>query len=311
MNYFAFALITAIVVWHFIYNWSFLFIWGAIIAFYAFYGWRYNSKHPNSAYQKWKLASFKDGGDPCVYSRELFDMTEIEAFFEKFNAENPQNRITLTHLCVRAVAESLTITGRNGGVVSAGHFMPDKEIDVSVLVNIGGSNLGSVVVKDANHCSLVDISNKLFQTVSKMRKGKDEQLNDQMKLFRRIPSSIMQLLVRVIAFISYDLGLPVPAAKVTAKHFGHAIVTNVSGMEFKDAIAPLVPICKPICVVVMNQIFEKPIVVNGEVKVRRVLYVNSSFDHRYADGHDAGKMFAAFRKVFTNPAKYATSATGV
>lgn len=310
MNYFAFALIAAIVVWHLIYNWSFLLVWGAIIAFYAYYGWRYNSKHPNSAYQKWRLASYKDGGDPCVYSRELFDMTEIEAFLDKFNAENPQNRITLTHLCVRAIAESLSFTGRNGGVMSAGHFMPDKNIDVSVLVDIGGNNLGSVVVKNANHSSLVDISNQLFQIVGKMRKGNDERLNDQMKIFKRVPSGIMQLVVRLLTFISYDLGLAIPAAKVTAKHFGHAIVTNVSGMEYKDAIAPLVPICRPICVIVMNQIFEKPIVVNGEVKVRRVMYINSSFDHRYADGYDAARMFAAFRRVFSNPAKYAKSATG-
>lgn len=304
MNYLSFSLILSILVWHLLYSWGFLLVWGALVAGYVLLGRRYNARARNSPYQKWKLASYKDGGDPCVYSREMFDLTDIEAFIQKFNAENPKEKITLTHLAARAIGESLSETKRNCGVISGGHFLPNESVDVSVLVDIGGNNLGNVVARDCGRRSLVEISNQLFQSVANMRKGRDEALNEQMKIFKRIPSAIVQLAARVLVFLSYDLGLSVPALHIRRQNFGTAILTNVSGMNLRDTIAPLVPICKPICVVVMNEPFLKPVVVGDEVRVRRVMYVNSSFDHRFADGCDAAKMFAAFRRVFNNPQNY-------
>lgn len=305
MNYLAFALILSLVAWHLLFNWTFLLVWGAVVAGYVLLGRRYEARHRDSPHQKWKAASFKDGGDPCVYSRELFDLTETEAFLERFNRENPAEKITLTHIAARALGECLKETKRNCGVISAGHFMPGDSVDVSVLVDIGGNNLGNVVARHCDRASLVEISSQLFQAVGKMKRGKDETLNEQMKIFKRIPSAVLQLAFRLVSFLSYDLGLDVPAIQVKRQHFGQAVLTNVSGMSLRDAIAPLVPFCKPVCVVVMNEPFLKPVVVGDEVRVRRVMYINSSFDHRFADGCDAAKMFAAFRRVFNNPQAYA------
>jgi pyruvate/2-oxoglutarate dehydrogenase complex dihydrolipoamide acyltransferase (E2) component len=304
MNYFSLALILAILTYHALYHWLFLAIWGVVVAVYWGMNRKYQTQSPNSPYQKWKMASFHDGGDPCVYSREIFDLTDTEAFIETFNKENPNSRITLTHLCARALGATLSETQRNCGVISAGHFAPVESIDISVLVDIGGNNLGTVLVKDCGRHTLPEISHQLHQSVAKMKRGKDETLNNQMQMLKRIPSSLMQALARVIGFISYDLGLSVPALKIKRHNFGMGIITNVMGMNLRDAIAPLVPFLKPVVVVVMNEPFLKPIVVGNEVKIRKVMFINTSFDHRFADGTDAAKMFRAFRKVFNSPQNY-------
>lgn len=304
MNYFSTALILAILTYHALYHWGFLLIWGGILAAYLAYNWKYNKLSPNSWYQKWRMASYHDGGDPCVYSRELFDLTDIEACIEKYNKDHPDTRITLTHLCARALGAALSETGRNCGVLSAGHFTPAPTVDISVLVDIGGNNLGTVVVRDCGRHTLPEISSQLHQSVAKMKRGNDEVLNNQMKMLRRIPAAIMQLMARVIGFVSYDLGMALKFMHVRKHNFGLAIITNVMGMGLRDAIAPLVPFCKPVVVMVMLEPFMKPIVVDNEVKVRRVMYINTSFDHRFADGSDAAKMFGAFRRVFNRPQDY-------
>lgn len=304
MNYLSLALILSILIYHALYNWGFYLIWGSMIAVYLYKYFENESKFKNSADQKWKMASHKDGGDPCVYSKEEIDLTELEVFLETHNKKNPEERLTLTHVCVRALGAALSETKRCNGVISFGHYLPVESVDISVLVDIDGKNLGNVLVKGCNSASLQEISRQLKLTVSKMKTGKDEKFNEQMNLLAAMPSFVMQTLSRIISYISYDLGLGVPAAKVNPYNFGMGIVTNVTTMNLDDTTAPLCPFTKAICVVVMNTPKMKPIVVNGEVKIRKVININSSFDHRFADGYDAAKMFGVFRKVFMNPEMY-------
>ena len=50
-----------------------------------------------------------------------------------------------------------------------------------------------------------------------------------------------------------------------------------------------------------GKIADAPIVVNGEVKVRKVLHLSLSFDHRVMDGADAGKFMNALKRYLEDP----------
>ena len=52
----------------------------------------------------------------------------------------------------------------------------------------------------------------------------------------------------------------------------------------------------------VNRAIEKPVVVNGQVAVRTMMNLSSSFDHRFVDGYDAAAMIQRIRELLEHPA---------
>ncbi len=51
-----------------------------------------------------------------------------------------------------------------------------------------------------------------------------------------------------------------------------------------------------------NRMVDRPMVVNGQVAIRRMMNVSSSFDHRIIDGHEAARFVQALKRLIEQPA---------
>ena len=52
----------------------------------------------------------------------------------------------------------------------------------------------------------------------------------------------------------------------------------------------------------INKAVDTPVVVNGQVAVRLMMNLSSSFDHRFVDGHDAASLIQAMKGYLEEPA---------
>ena len=52
----------------------------------------------------------------------------------------------------------------------------------------------------------------------------------------------------------------------------------------------------------VNKAVERPMIVDGEVEIRTMMNLSSSFDHRFVDGYDAAAMIHALREMLEQPA---------
>jgi 2-oxoisovalerate dehydrogenase E2 component (dihydrolipoyl transacylase) len=52
----------------------------------------------------------------------------------------------------------------------------------------------------------------------------------------------------------------------------------------------------------VNKAVDRPVVQNGQVVVRRMMNLSSSFDHRFVDGYDAAAMIQALKELLEQPA---------
>lgn len=52
----------------------------------------------------------------------------------------------------------------------------------------------------------------------------------------------------------------------------------------------------------VNKAVERPMIVDGEIEVRTMMNLSSSFDHRFVDGYDAAAMIQALREMLEQPA---------
>ena len=53
----------------------------------------------------------------------------------------------------------------------------------------------------------------------------------------------------------------------------------------------------------MHNIVDRPVVVDGEIKVRPVMYLALSYDHRIIDGKDSVSFLKLIKEKLENPEK--------
>jgi 2-oxoisovalerate dehydrogenase E2 component (dihydrolipoyl transacylase) len=56
-----------------------------------------------------------------------------------------------------------------------------------------------------------------------------------------------------------------------------------------------------VAIVGVNRIVERPVVIDGQILVRKMMNLSSSFDHRVVDGMDAAKFIQAVRRLLEQP----------
>ena len=57
-----------------------------------------------------------------------------------------------------------------------------------------------------------------------------------------------------------------------------------------------------VAIIGVNRAVERPVVVNGQVTVRLMMNLSSSFDHRFVDGYDAAAMIQRIKEMLEHPA---------
>src|SRR3546814_8018559 len=57
-----------------------------------------------------------------------------------------------------------------------------------------------------------------------------------------------------------------------------------------------------VAIVGVNKIVERPVVIKGQIVIRKMMNLSSSFDHRVVDGMDAAQFIQALRGLLEQPA---------
>jgi len=57
-----------------------------------------------------------------------------------------------------------------------------------------------------------------------------------------------------------------------------------------------------VSIIGVNRAIEKPVVMNGQVAIRTMMNLSSSFDHRFVDGYDAAAMIQCIKEMLEHPA---------
>lgn len=57
-----------------------------------------------------------------------------------------------------------------------------------------------------------------------------------------------------------------------------------------------------VAIIGVNKAQDRPVVIDGQILVRRMMNLSSSFDHRFVDGYDAAEMIQALKALLEQPA---------
>jgi len=94
------------------------------------------------------------------------------------------------------------------------------------------------------------------------------------------------------------------ARENTAKReelMGSTITITSLGKAGGIASTPVINLPE-VAIIGVNKAVERPVVVNGQVVIRTIMNLSSSFDHRFVDGYDAAMMIQALKAMLEQPA---------
>ena len=94
------------------------------------------------------------------------------------------------------------------------------------------------------------------------------------------------------------------ARENTAKReelMGSTITITSLGKAGGIASTPVINLPE-VAIIGVNKAVERPVVLNGQIVVRTMMNLSSSFDHRFVDGYDAAMMIQALKALLEQPA---------
>lgn len=295
-----FTLLLATFIWSCLFDRRLLFIYLGILIIYMLFTIIPGRNALTSFRRKMQIATWNDTGDPSLFVSHEIQISNLMEFVKNFNCNNPDSKISLTLLFAKIFGKVFEENPKINGCLSFGEFLPQKDVNMLIAVDIEGKNLGFVVLEGCNHKSLKELSEEYRLKVKKLKKKECEKFNNQIKLVGWMPAFLMQLLTKVSSWISYDLGISIPFLHIKKHNFGYGMITNIMPFEMNDVHAPLVPFLKAAYIIVMNASRKIPIVENDQIVIREVMKLNYTVDHRFVDGSDVVGIKASFDRILNN-----------
>jgi len=248
-------------------------------------------------------ALWRAPSDPQIYGILEIDATALLDFVRA--ARERGHRVTPTHLAGRAVGMALrTVPDLNVRLIGD-RAISRESIDVFFITAVSnGHDLTGTKITSIDEKPAVEVAKELAAKSHSLRQGEDRGFARAKQVMDALPLPLLRLALRLGAWLAGDLGWNVPGLGVSAAPFGSAMVSSVGMLGLPVGFSPLVWMYRVPLIVLIGEIADKPVAVDGRVEVRPVLPVTATIDHRYVDGAHLAAALKSFREYLTSPASF-------
>ena len=267
-------------------------------------------------FRKIACGSWRTAGDPSVYALLEIEMSKALEFAEAYSRQHDV-RITPTHLVAKAITRCLQVRPELNGMLRHGKVYLRRNVSVFFQVNVPGKAvngnrddwvakaiLSGTTVHETERKSLAEIAQAYRDQAAEVRRGREDSFSACFRIASFLPWRLVHSFLNLGSWLIYGLNLDLGFLGLPKDPFGSVMITNVGGMGIDVAWAPLVPYSRVPLLLAVGTVRDNAVAENGEVKVRPMLSIGVTFDHRLIDGVHAAQMSDEFKKCFAEPEKY-------
>ena len=305
MNILPLGLLLSLIAWSLIQDRSFIMLYVAIITALSAYCLHRRRKSSHSLKSKLKTAIWDQSGDPSVFGRNEVDLTKVDALLKNHNTTYSDNPVGYSAVFAKALGQGLGISNKIHGKISFGQYIPESEISLTLLLAVESSRPPHFTIRGCNHLTIRELNDIIKRETLNFSQNKESiSVKKYENLIKNLPTLCLQIGLRIVTWLLYDVGIDLPIIGLKKNHFGFGMLVDASTANIHDMFLPELPLMKTVTIAVMNTPKVRPIVVNGKIELRNTMRLNITYDHRFGDGTDAMKMLDAVSKVFDAPEKY-------
>jgi pyruvate dehydrogenase E2 component (dihydrolipoamide acetyltransferase) len=254
----------------------------------------------NSNWRKVASTIYKKPTDSKIFGIVELDVTELEKYVAQKRKEGIKTTLTylITLIIGRAIRQDVPELNT---YVKRGRIIQRKQVDATVSVLLPGGQMGSVKVENADQLTTAEISEVIGKNIANSRKGNENDTMQKKSLLAKLPWPIRNWLFKIYKTITINWGISVPGIGLDSNSFGSFMVSNIGTVGLDTGFASLLPSSNISFVFVLGTVNKKPVVINDEIVIRRVMLMSSTLDHRVVDGSHGGLLFRFIKQIAKNP----------
>lgn len=251
-------------------------------------------------YRKFSIASWKSNHDPNTSTIIEMRMEKSLAYMKAFRKKTKKPVIVL-HLVVKAMADALSKLPEANALLRFNRLYYRSGASISVSVVDAEGELYNVRIENTDQKSLLDIVKEINLETKRVRET--DKSADKNVYLPKIPNILYRPFLRLISLLMFKLNINLSFMGFPKDAFGVAEVTYIGALGFDNAILPLTPYINVPFVLGPGVIKDAAVVDNKEIKIKKVMNLSISFDHRYIDGFHMAKITSILKNYLENPFK--------
>lgn len=242
--------------------------------------------------------------DNEAFISERIDLTNINAYLEKKNAENPEYKYNLFQLIVTTILKTLTLRPKMNRFIVNGNFYQRNEASCSFVVKKQFADKGAealAVLHSKETDTLETVHQYIYNQITSCRSEKKDSSTEQMDIFNKLPRWVSKTGIHFVMWLDKHGWVP-KSMIATDPYYTSCVLSNLGSIKMKSGYHHLTNwgTCSMICLI--GEIKDRPIFFeDGHFEMRPTVDLGLTIDERVADGYYYSKTMRLMRKLLENP----------
>lgn len=254
----------------------------------------------NSNWRKVAATIYKKPTDSKVLGAADIDVTELE----KYISEKRKNglKITLTHIMALIVSRGLKHeVPELNTYVRRGKIIRRDNVVAGISVLKANEEMTSIFVPNCDAMSLETLADYMRDEIQNSRQGNENGTMQSKNFLSSVPWPFRNWVYRLYRTVTISWGISIPFLGLNSDSFGSFLITNIGSIGLDTGYPALLPSSNVSFVLVMGGVQKKPVVIDDEIVIRRIMRLTVVMDHRIADASHGGKMYRYIKYMIKHP----------
>lgn len=243
--------------------------------------------------------------DNEAFISERIDLTNVDAYLEKKNADDPEYKYNLFQIIVAAVVKIITLRPKLNRFIANKNIYQRNEVSAAFVVkklfaDNGSEALAFLHMKDTD--TLDTIHDKIYKQVSSCRgDNADDKSTDAMDILNKMPRFLSRFLVNMLCLLDRHGWIPASII-ATDPYYSSVVLTNLGSIKLHSGYHHLTNWGTNSVFVAIGEKKLRPFYdEEGNVSMKDSIDLGLTIDERLADGYYYSKTMRLLRKLLENP----------
>ena len=242
--------------------------------------------------------------DNEAFISERIDLTNVNAYLEKKNAEDPEYRYNLFQIMVTAILKVITLRPKMNRFIANQTLYQRNEVSAAftvkkIFADDGGEALAFIHAKDSD--TINTVHDEIFRQVSFCRSEEKDPSTAAMDIIQKTPRTLLKLVGAGARYLDRHGWMPKNVV-ATDPFYASAVLANLGSIQLHSGYHHLTNwgTCSVFCAIGERK--KRPFYDDeGNIEMRDSIDLGLTIDERIADGYYYSKTVRLLRKLLECP----------
>lgn len=242
--------------------------------------------------------------DNEAFISERIDLTNVDAYIAKRNAENPVFKFTLFHLIVAAILKVIVLRPKLNRFIANKNLYQRKELSASFVIKkqFNDTSEEGMAFISANGDSTLDtLREDLYKQITHVKKGGTDSTMDAMEFLKKLPRFVVKFFIALMRWCDRH-GIVPKSLIASDPYYASVILSNLGSIKLRSGYHHLTNWGTTSLFVVVGEMKKRPFYDDeGNAEFRNSVDLGLTIDERLADGYYYSKSVRMLKYILEHP----------